>query len=331
MSDPAGTVAGFTNVGHTTTMLTLEESEVAFARSAAFVLTERDVVEVVGPDAAGYLQGQLSQNVESMAVGDVAYTLLLQPQGKVDAWLRLHRVGDEHFWMDVEPGFGPRVTERLERFKLRMKADITARTMPVLSVRGPGAAAVADLPLPPDARVLTVPWLVLDAPDGQSSGADVFVADAASAAGIVAKSIPEAPAGALELWRISHGRPAMGTELDESTIPAAAGVVAVSVDFTKGCYVGQELVARIDSRGNNTPTRLVKVTIDGPQAPAAGSPLTMDDLEVGTVTSAAVSPSTGAVALAYVKRGAQVPGPVTVHVGDSALHGELTPISSPGG
>ncbi len=313
-------------------MLTLEESEVAFARSAAFVLTERDVVEVVGPDAAGYLHGQLSQNVNSMAVGDVAYTLLLQPQGKVDAWLRLHRAGDEHFWMDVEPGFGPRVTERLERFKLRMRADITARTVPVLSVRGPEAEAVAGLPLPSDARMLTVPWLASDGPDGgASSGMDVFVADAASAAGIVAETIPEAPVAALELWRISHGRPAMGTELDESTIPAAAGVVEVSVDFTKGCYVGQELVARIDSRGNNTPTRLVKVTIDWPQAPAAGSPLTMDDREVGAVTSAAVSPSTGAVALAYVKRGANVPGPVTVHVGDTAVHGELTPISSSGG
>lgn len=308
-------------------MLMMEDSEVAFSRSAAFVPTERDVVEVVGPDAATYLHGQLSQNVSSMAPGDVAYTLLLQPQGKVDAWLRLHRIADEHFWMDVESGVGPKVVERLERFKLGMKADITTRTVSVLAVRGPESAAVADLPWPPDARVLPVPWPETDVAGGRSvSGVDVFVNDAASGARILAGTVPEAPIEALELWRISRGQPAMGTELDESTIPAAAGLVDMSVDFSKGCYVGQELVARIDSRGSNTPTRLVRVTTGGSQAPARGTPLTIDDAEVGTVTSAAVSPSTGAIALAYVKRGVDVPGRAKVQVGDESVEVRLTPI-----
>ncbi|MEO7429244.1 MAG: hypothetical protein ABIY48_07645, partial [Acidimicrobiales bacterium] len=82
----------------------------------------RDVVRVHGPDAVAFLQGQLSQDVAALAVGASAPSLLLQPTGKVDAWLRVTRMGDDDVLLDVEAGFGPAVHERLRRFKLRTKA-----------------------------------------------------------------------------------------------------------------------------------------------------------------------------------------------------------------
>jgi folate-binding protein YgfZ len=116
-----------------------------------------------------------------------------------------------------------------------------------------------------------------------------------------------------EVLRIWQGRPAMGAELDASTIPAAAGVVDMSVDFTKGCYVGQELVARVDSRGNNTPTNLHRLEAEAGSALVAGQELFEASADggsdvsaaqsVGRVTSAATWPADGrVVGLGYVKR-----------------------------
>ena len=105
------------------------------------------------------------------------------------------------------------------------------------------------------------------------------------------------------------GIPAMGAELDEKTIPAATGVLDRSVSFTKGCYTGQELVARIDSRSAATPTRLVRVEgrLEGEaQLPPVGSNLELDDAQVGRLTSVAAADS-GFVALAYVKRAVTLP------------------------
>lgn len=299
-----------------------EKLEAALAESAVMIRTERDVVEVAGPEAAAYLQGQLSQNVEALNPGDTAYTLLLQPQGKVDAWLRIHRIDGEVFRLDVEPGFGSTVVERLNRFKLRTKAEISGRSLAVLAVRGPDAVtAVAAVDLPPGASAVPVPSLDSDGHhDGlhseQVEGVDVFLTETDGVDvghALVGSGVVEAPAEILELWRIRSGRPAMGSELDASTIPAAAGVVGASVDFTKGCYVGQELVARVDSRGNNTPTRLVRLSTEPPAVPpSAGDRLSVADGEAGVVTSAVVRSDGAGFALAFVKRGVEVPGRVSV-------------------
>jgi folate-binding protein YgfZ len=113
-----------------------------------------------------------------------------------------------------------------------------------------------------------------------------------------------------EALRIECGVPAMGRELTDRTIPAEAGqsVIDRSVSFTKGCYTGQELVARIDSRGGNVPRRLRGLVLDGEGLPAPGAAVRVGDDEVGTVTSAAWSDRLDAViALAYVKRDVDVP------------------------
>ena len=124
--------------------------------------------------------------------------------------------------------------------------------------------------------------------------------------------VPGRSADAYEVARIEAGVPVMGRELDESTIPAEAGVVDRSVSFTKGCYTGQELVARIDSRGGNVPRRLRGVVVgDGDAVPPVGAVVHADGKDVGVLTSVARSARLGApVALAYVRRAVEPPAEV---------------------
>lgn len=243
------------------------------------VWLERDAVRVAGPDALAFLDGQLSQDLKPLAVGGSAEALLLQPQGKVVALLRVTRESDEAFVLDTDAGFAGAVTERLDRFKLRTKADIE---------REPGWKCLAVISGGDASYVV---------------GRDVAVPD----------GVPECGLEAYEVWRIETGIPVMGHELDAQTIPAEAyGVVERAVSFTKGCYTGQELVARIDSRGGNVPRHLRGVEFDGGDVPGPRTQLLgSDGAVVGTVTSAAWSPRTGnPVALAYVGR--KFEPPVTI-------------------
>ncbi|MEZ5142084.1 MAG: hypothetical protein R2726_06120 [Acidimicrobiales bacterium] len=116
----------------------------ALREVVAAVRVPRDVVRVHGPDAVAYLQGQLSQDVAGMLVGSSAWSFLLGPQGKVDAWLRCSVLGDEEVVLDVDAGAGAAVLARLERFKLRTRADVElVGGWWCLAVRGPGSGEVA--------------------------------------------------------------------------------------------------------------------------------------------------------------------------------------------
>lgn len=303
---------------------TLAAVEAALHDDVVHGTVELDVITASGADAVEYLQGQLSQNVDSLAVGETRWTLLLQPQGKVDAWMRVHRIDADRLWLLVDAGFGGDALARLERFKLRVDVTLSLDRRTAVALRGPGSAAVAER------FRSSVGVGVVDAGWGPVPGVDL-VPDGAESPDLTLISGSGRSAGveAMELIRVLQGRPAMGPELDSSTIPAASGVVERSVDFTKGCYVGQELVARIDSRGGNTPTRLVRVAGGRAATPAAGSTLTVDGDEAGTLTTVASSPSQGFVALAYVKRAVEVPGRAEVETGDgSTMAVELLPLGS---
>lgn len=255
---------------------------------AAAVELPRDVVRASGPDAISYLQGQLSQDVAALAHGASAWSLVLQPQGKVDAWLRVTRTADDEVVLDLDAGFGEALIARLNRFKLRVKAEIEPLTWRCVAVRGPAAQA------PPGAVVARAAWPLI-------GGFDLLGPSVAAPAGM-----PEADLEAYEVRRIEAGLPRMGAELTERTIPAEAGVVDASVSFTKGCYTGQELVARIDSRGGHVPRLIRGVRLDGP-LPPAGTALAVDGREVGALTSVAIHPSGGGVALASVRRDVEIP------------------------
>jgi folate-binding protein YgfZ len=249
----------------------------------------RDVVTVSGPDAATYLQGQLSQDVAGLAVGDAAWSFVLQPQGKVSTWMRVDRAGPETFRLDTDPGAGEGLVARLERFKLRTKVSfVLDGAVPVLAVRG--AEVLDGVPC-------GWPGVV---------GSDVFDPDPSVLPSDLPVGAVEVDAAAFEEQRIRAGVPAMGAEATEDTIPAELGqwVIDASVSFTKGCYTGQELVARIDSRGGNVPRHLRGLVGDGL---AVGAPVLVGDKEVGTITSAA-----GDVALALLHRSVEVPSRVVV-------------------
>ncbi|HEV7688816.1 MAG TPA: hypothetical protein VGQ80_19735, partial [Acidimicrobiia bacterium] len=196
----------------------------ALRHAVGAVWLPRDALKVSGPDATTYLQGQLAQDLDPIEPGASAWSLVLQPQGKVDALVRVTR--DEDGWvLDTDGGWGPAVAERLARFRLRVKVDIEALEWRCLGLRGP------DVPRLATARPADWPGF---------PGVDLLGPDPA-----VPDGVPLVVIEAYEVARIEAGVPVMGAELDERTIPAEAGVVECSVSFTKGCFTGQELVARI--------------------------------------------------------------------------------------
>lgn len=265
------------------------------ASDVVAIRTERDVIVATGADAGEYLHGQVSQAVTSMVVGASAWTLLLDPQGRIAAWMRMTRVDEQTFWLDMDTGAGETALARLERFKLRVDVTFELSSLPMIAVRGPNAD-------PSTAAVGVVAHLNWP----ETSGFDLLGADAEVPAGI-----SEAEGELLDAHRISLGIPAMGREIGEKTIPAELGIVDMSADFTKGCYVGQELVARVDSRGNNTPRTMRSVTVASGDVGALPAPLFQGDNEVGVLTSVGSLGDVG-VGLASIKRAADLEQQLTV-------------------
>jgi folate-binding protein YgfZ len=346
---------------------------------------QRDVVRVAGPDAVRYLQGQLSQDVVALAPGEWAWSLVLQPQGKLDAFVRSYRAGPEEMLLDTDAGTGGRLVDRLLRFRLRTRVEVERLDWGVVAVRGPGATAPAQAApaqvapaqvAPAQAAVATGHDRAVPGHDRAVPGHDCAVPGHDRAVpgqrgaiavpfewgGLVGYDLlgpsPAWPEGAVpvggqeyEAARIEAGFPRHGAELDERTIPAEAGLVGASVSFTKGCYTGQELVARIDARGSNVPRRLRGLVLSGAAQP--GDPLYALDRggtvgegtvgegaegcdnrparEVGHLTSVALSPRLGWVALGYVGRSVEVGQTVAVTERAGAVTGrvQLLPVAGP--
>jgi folate-binding protein YgfZ len=248
---------------------------------------ERDVVRARGEDTITFLQGQLSQDVAAIPVGGSAWSLLLQPTGKVDAWLRVARLAHDEVQLDVDAGFGQVVVERLKRFLLRTKCELDLQEhVAFVTTRGASGDGLA------------IAWPGVE-------GYDVI--GAAPPDGL------QVDQDAYERLRIACGVPAMGRELTADTIPAEAGqwLIDASVSFTKGCYTGQELVARIDSRGGRVPKPIRVVVVEGPAA--VGDEVTVDGATVGHLTSAVPSEDgTGTLALAPVARSVEPPAVAAV-------------------
>ena len=294
----------FGEEGATLTCVTSSSTEQLVAGYRALVgaggagIVTRDVVAVTGPDAARYLQGQLSQDVVAMA-GDSAWSFLLAPTGKVDAWLRVHRIDSEHYLLETDLGYGEIVFARLQRFLLRTKATIAEpRRIDLVQQRwDPSLVRLGD-----DAY----DGVLSSSPVGPGvAGRDYLLLDAEAQLGLELVGegvVPEA----MQRYRIAHGIPAMGSELNEDTIPGEAGawVIDASVSFAKGCYTGQELVARIDSRGNNVPHPIRVLVLDADAA--IGDDVCLDGTSVGSITSVVPSIDNELPALALARVGRSV-------------------------
>jgi folate-binding protein YgfZ len=286
-------------------------AEEALLAGRAAVWLAVDVVRVAGPDATSFLQGQLSQDVGPLAEGGSAVSLVLQPTGKVDALARVSRTGPDEFLLDTEGGFGDALVARLRKFKLRVKAEVDPvpgwRCLRMLGARPasePGAAGLE----------VATGWPTL--PGVDRLGPDPAIPD----------GVELGEAGAYEPLRILAGVPRLGAELTERTIPAEAGIIDLTVSFTKGCYTGQELVARIDSRGGHVPRHLCRLLAEPGPVPPAGAVIEVDGRAAGEVTSAAYSASRGTpVALGYVRRDVPVPGPATLRWAGGELSATVEP------
>ena len=309
-------------------MSDLRESYAAIRESASVLETVRDAVVVTGPDARVWLQGQVSQDLATLGVGAGAETLVLSPQGKVEAYCRATMLADDVVLLDTERGYGEGLQQRLRRFRLRVKADLEGGAVRCLQVRGPASAsrlgrAGLDLAFVPGAApggVLGGAW-AMAVPVRWPGFAGVDLLAGAGAPAWPELDVAPGDAAAFEVARIEAGVPAMGRELTEKTIPQEAGdLVEHAVSLTKGCYTGQELVARLDARGGNVARRLRGVVVDPTGECSAGGVLVSGQRELGRLTSVAWSPRFAApVALAYVRRDVAVPAGAAVEPGGAIV------------
>jgi folate-binding protein YgfZ len=301
--------------------VTPQQEALAVRRAAGlFSLDGRGLLSVRGGDRVRWLDGMLSNDVAGLAPGPErsgCYALLLTRQGRIVADFHVLERGAE-LWLETARDAVPRALETLARFIVAddvALADASAR-VERLALEGPAAPAIleralgAPLALAPECcaevELAGAPLVVAAFGFGGLPARQLFaapgqgarVAEALRAAGAQSGLVP-AGAAALEILRIEAGVPGFGTELGPEVLPAEARLER-AVSTTKGCYTGQEVVARMRSRAR-VGHLLVGLRCAGSEPPAAGAELRAGDQKVGEVTSACLSPVAGAIALGFVR------------------------------
>jgi folate-binding protein YgfZ len=287
--------------------------------------SERGKLLVSGPEAAEYLQGQLTNDTEALEPGDGVYAALLDRKGHMQGDMRVLRPGEApDLWLDTEPEAIEAVRRHLGMYKVGRQVEVRdmSAERAILSLIGPRAVEIAGSAALPEyaCEEVTVGGAGCLAV-GTESGIDLIVPseerDRAWNALLDAGAAEISPE-ATEILRIEAGRPRFGAEMGTETMPAEAGIVEHAVSFTKGCYIGQETVARLHYKGKpNRHLRGLKLSAPAPP----GEPLRLDDKEVGALGSAAVSPVFGPIGLAILRREAE-PG-AAVAVGEDGVTAEV--------
>ncbi|HEY3329394.1 MAG TPA: glycine cleavage T C-terminal barrel domain-containing protein [Capsulimonadaceae bacterium] len=292
---------------------------------AWYIPLSRGIVRVAGRDRLAFLHGQLSNDVLSLQPGEGIRACLLNNTGHLLADIIVHAF-DGHVFLETDPSQAPILLRALDRFIIREKVlleDVSA-SWQIVTLQGPGARdawerldstplTVADGPLYAHAPL---PFTAADgsahgeiarrprigAPDGYDLWLPVSIAAEIIAALSANPGVAELDDSTYETLRIESAEPAWGAELTEAVIPLEAGLLD-AISFTKGCYMGQEIIARIHSRGHTNRT-LRRLTLAAPANPAdkivaVGGPKNGE--EVGWLTSTATSPRLGPIALAYIR------------------------------
>jgi folate-binding protein YgfZ len=287
--------------------------------------SDRGKLALTGAAAKEFLQGQLTNDTSSLTPGGGLYAAFLTQKGKMQGDVRLLDAGSE-LLLDTERVALQDLFNMIRSFSLGHDVQLHKRTLEsgLLSLIGPESRALlqeagVDLPEAEHSHVtLTVGGAVVRT-IRTDLGTDLLFAsedhDAVLTAALAAGAVAVSEAAA-ECLRIESGRPRYGVDLDESVIPQEAGLNARAVSFTKGCYVGQETVARLFYKGK--PNRELRGLRSAEQL-APGTALRFADREVGTVTSSAVSPRLGPVALALVRREAPIESVVDAGAGQTAV------------
>ena len=292
-------------------------------RAALLDRSQRGRIVVSGTERASYLQGLLTNDIVALKAGQGCYAAYLTAQGRMIADLYVYELGDV-LLLAMAGAVKDGVMAKLDQFIFSedvQLGDVTG-TFAQIAAIGPDAAAMVsavvttiseqtlrELPEHGNARG---EWaggaaIVTRITDAGEPGFDVYVEQ--SQAGAFKAMLQKA--GAIELdeataeaVRIESGVPVFGRDMDEETIPLEAGIETRAISFTKGCYVGQEVIIRVLHRGHGRVARkLVGLLLDGERAPAAGTAIRGGDREIGHVTSSTVSPALKRpIALAYVHR-----------------------------
>jgi len=288
--------------------LTVPDSEYRAVTEACGLVdrSERGKLALTGGDAKTFLQGQVSNDVEALSPGTGCYAAFLTPKGKMLGDVRILDAGDE-ILLDTERVALQELFNMVRRFSVGYAVELHKRTLErgLLSLLGPGAEAVAgvvELGAAEDAHVvadidgITVRAIRTDL--GIDLLCDAEDAEALAAA-LMGRGCVRASEAVAECVRVEHGRPRYGVDLDDSVIPQEADLNDRAVSFTKGCYVGQETVARLFYRGKpNRQLRGLRLSAPVP----SGAEITFGERVVGRLGSVAESPALGPIALALVRR-----------------------------
>ena len=294
--------------------------------------SERGKLALIGAGAKEFLNGQVSNDVEALAPGEGLYAALLTHKGKMLADVRVLDLGDELF-LDTERVALQDLFNQIRRAQIGYDVEMHKRTLErgLLSLIGPRAAQVAGVPqlsgehsnAAGEIAGVPVRFVATDA------GVDL-ICDSEQTAELAAalrdRGAVEVAESAAECLRVERGRPRYGIDMDAATIPQEAGINERAVSFTKGCYVGQETVARLHYRGK--PNRHLRgLLLSAPVQ--TGTELRLGDKAVGSVGSVAVSPALGPIALALVRREAE-PG-AALTVGEEGVEGTVVALPFDGG
>ncbi|HEY2535814.1 MAG TPA: glycine cleavage T C-terminal barrel domain-containing protein [Solirubrobacteraceae bacterium] len=294
--------------------------------------SERGKLALSGADTKTFLAGQVTNDTEALEPGTGCYAAFLTHKGKMLGDLRILDVlpGDdqgigetagEELLLDTERVALQALFDMIRRFKIGYELQLHKRTVErgLLSLIGPEAASVAGaeaLPAEEHANVVVEIDGIAVLAARTDAGVDLLCDSAATErliealCGRGARAVSEQAA---EIVRVEHGRPRYGIDMDDGTIPQEAGLNARAVSFTKGCYVGQETVARLYYKGK--PNRLLRgLRLSEPSTP--GAELRLGEKPVGYLSSSVLSPTFGPIGLGLVRREAEIGA--SVAVGDGA-------------
>ncbi len=303
---------------------TLAEHAALITSAGVIDLSCRGRLCLTGGDRQRFLNGQVTNNLKDLKPGHGCYAALVTAKGRMQSDLNIYCLGEE-LLLDFEPGLSAGIAERFEKFIIADDVQIVDVTSHygLLTVQGPKAAAVLDklalglmLPDQPlhfskvsDATLGDI--YCMKHSRGAATGFDLFVPTAALAAVsdkliAAARELGGRACGwqALEMIRIEAGIPRFGSDMDETNLPPEAGIEARAISYSKGCYIGQEVIARIRTYGQVAKSlRGLVLPDDLGELPARGEKLFHEGKEVGFVTSALASPTFKKnIALAYVRR-----------------------------
>ena len=290
------------------------------AGAGLFDRSEHGKLAVTGPDAADFLDSLLSNDIQALGEGSGCDATLLTHKGRMLAVLRVLHIAGEH-WLDTERICLQALFDALHQYRVGYAAELHKRTLEqgLLSLIGPRAQEVlgTDVPVAEHASVAAMVAGTAVTLVRTDVGVDVICAADSTAA--IAQELERSGAqrvgeDAVECLRVERGRPRFGPDIDEQTMPQEAGLHTRAVSYSKGCYVGQETVARLYWKGR--PNRHLRgLILSAPAEP--GASLRLDTEPVGALGSVAISPALGAIALALVRRKAAIGDVLTLDDSDA--------------